>query len=73
MEVGHILLERPWQFDKHVIHDGLTNKIIFHRKGKKITPYPLLPRLIKSDQELWRIQIQGVWWKAGVVVVCGWD
>jgi len=52
MEVGHILLERPWQFDKHVIHDGLTNKIIFHRKGKKITPYPLLPRLIKSDQEL---------------------
>ena len=26
--------------------------------------------LIKRDQELWRIQIQGVWWKVGVVVVC---
>jgi len=26
--------------------------------------------LIKSDQELWRIQIQGVWWKAGVAGVC---
>ena len=29
--------------------------------------------MIKSDQKLWRIQIQGVWWKIGVVVVCGWD
>ena len=28
--------------------------------------------LIKSDQELRRIQIQGVWWKVGVATVCGW-
>jgi len=35
MEVGHILLERPWQFDKHAIHDGLTNKISFHHKEIK--------------------------------------
>jgi len=33
----------------------------------------VLKMLIKSDQELWRIQIQGVWWKVGVVVVYGWD
>jgi len=29
--------------------------------------------LIKSDQELWRIQIQGVWWKASVAALYGWD
>jgi len=28
---------------------------------------------IKSDQVLWRIQIQGVWWKTGVAAMCGWD
>ena len=28
---------------------------------------------VDLDEELWRIQIQGVWWKAGVDVVCRWD
>jgi len=44
MEVGHILLGRPWKFDKHAIHDGLTNKISFHHKGKKLTLSPLSPQ-----------------------------
>nr|KYP76514.1 hypothetical protein KK1_020759 [Cajanus cajan] len=30
MEACHILLGRPWQFDKHTIHDGLTNKIVIN-------------------------------------------
>jgi len=37
MEVGHMLLGRQWQFDKHTIHDGLTNKISSTHKGKKCT------------------------------------
>ena len=26
MQVGHLLLGRPWQFDRKVKHDGFTNK-----------------------------------------------
>ena len=25
MEVGHVLLGRPWKYDRDVIHDGVTN------------------------------------------------
>jgi len=34
MEATHILLGRPWQFDRKTIHDGLTNKIIFNFHGR---------------------------------------
>nr|KYP34614.1 hypothetical protein KK1_044413 [Cajanus cajan] len=43
MEACHILLGRPWQFDKHTIHDGLTNKISFTHKNKEIVFNPLTP------------------------------
>ena len=36
MEVTHILLGRPWKFDRKVLHDSLTNKIYFTFKGHKI-------------------------------------
>ena len=26
MQAGHLLLGRPWQFDRKVRHDGFTNK-----------------------------------------------
>ena len=26
MDAGHILLGRPWQFDRRVVHDGYSNK-----------------------------------------------
>jgi len=32
MEACHVLLGRPWQFDKKTIHDGLTNTITFTHK-----------------------------------------
>nr|KYP37662.1 Transposon Ty3-I Gag-Pol polyprotein [Cajanus cajan] len=41
LDASHILLGRPWQFDKKTIHDGLTNKISFHHLGKKIVLCPL--------------------------------
>ena len=48
MDVYHLLLGRPWQFDRHVVHDGhantysLTKDRICHklkpmkRKGEKV-------------------------------------
>ena len=41
MDACHILLGRPWQFDKTTIHDGYTNRHSFDHKGKKITLLPL--------------------------------
>ena len=44
MEACHILLGRPWQFDKKTLHDGLTNEISFTHKYKKfvLSPLPIL-------------------------------
>ena len=50
VEGEHILLGRPWQFDKQTLHDGLTNKISFLHQGKKIIFYPLTPQLVREDE-----------------------
>ncbi|RDX93583.1 hypothetical protein CR513_24133, partial [Mucuna pruriens] len=44
MKATHILLGRPWQFDKKVTHDGVTN--IF----SIVTLKPLSPREVSEDQ-----------------------
>ena len=36
MEACHILLGRPWQFDKKTMHNGLTNEITFTHKEKEV-------------------------------------
>jgi len=41
MEVYHILLGRPWQFDRKVIHDGERNGYKFVKDGIKHTLVPL--------------------------------
>ncbi|KAL4351939.1 hypothetical protein GQ457_06G015610 [Hibiscus cannabinus] len=35
MHAGHLLLGRPWQFDRRAIHDGFTNRYSFSEKGKE--------------------------------------
>nr|KYP42079.1 Transposon Ty3-I Gag-Pol polyprotein [Cajanus cajan] len=50
MEACHILLGRPWQFDKQTHHDGLTNKLTFTHKGKKFVFHPLSPSQVIEDQ-----------------------
>ncbi|RDX87650.1 hypothetical protein CR513_30850, partial [Mucuna pruriens] len=34
MKATHLLLGRPWHFDKKVIHDGVTNRFTFVHMGK---------------------------------------
>nr|KYP31820.1 hypothetical protein KK1_047675 [Cajanus cajan] len=50
LEVSHVLLGRPWQFDKETIHDGLTNKISFQHLGKKFVWCPLSSFQVNEDQ-----------------------
>ena len=50
MEATHILLGRPWQFDRKAFHDGHANKFSFSFQGKKVTLLPLSPREVNEDQ-----------------------
>jgi hypothetical protein len=50
MQASHILLGRPWQFDRRAHHDGFTNKYSFEYKQKKVTLVPLTPTQVYEDQ-----------------------
>jgi hypothetical protein len=41
MDVCHILLGRPWQYDRKEIHDGRRNTYTFEKDGEKHTLLPL--------------------------------
>ena len=49
MHAGHLLLGRPWQFDRHVMHDAYRNRYSFEHDGKKITLTPLSPKEVYLD------------------------
>ncbi|KAK1681414.1 hypothetical protein QYE76_042262 [Lolium multiflorum] len=49
MTVCHMLLGRPWQFDKKAIHDGHTNAYTFKVKDKKFELRPMTPSQIIAD------------------------
>ncbi|XP_060675822.1 uncharacterized protein LOC107413820 [Ziziphus jujuba] len=50
MEAGHLLLGRPWQYDKDTLHHGRTNKYEFNSKGKRVVLAPLSPKQVLEDQ-----------------------
>jgi hypothetical protein len=50
MHVGHILLGRPWQFDRKAIHDGFKNRYSFVKDSRTVTLVPLTPRQVYKDQ-----------------------
>ena len=41
MDVCHIFLGRPWQYDKKVFHDGRKNTYSLEKDGKRHTLSPL--------------------------------
>ena len=50
MHVGHLLLGRPWQYDRMVQHDRFQNRHSFLMEGRVITLAPLSPREAHEDQ-----------------------
>ncbi|RDY08469.1 hypothetical protein CR513_07313, partial [Mucuna pruriens] len=44
MEAAHILFGRPWQYDRKVIHDGVTNKFTFVHRSKGVMKKMLLAK-----------------------------
>ena len=55
MQASHILLGRPWQYDRKAIHDGVKNRYTIVKDGKTITLVPLTPKQMYADQ----IKIKG--------------
>ncbi|XP_033138856.1 uncharacterized protein LOC117129534 [Brassica rapa] len=51
MKAGHILLGRPWQFDKETIHHGRTNVYSFSHNNKKHSLVPLSPQEVYEMQQ----------------------
>ena len=50
MQVGHLLLGIPWQFDRKVKHGDFTNKYSFVHNQRTITFIPLTPSQVYEDQ-----------------------
>ena len=51
MDACHVLLGRPWLFDRHVTHDGCLNTYSFVMDHKRITLTPIhLSQLLKSKE-----------------------
>ncbi|CAL1359936.1 unnamed protein product [Linum trigynum] len=51
MQIAHLLLGRPWQFDRKVTHEGWTNYYKFQHQGKKFVLKPLSPDDVYNDQK----------------------
>ncbi|KAL4375828.1 hypothetical protein GQ457_02G026810 [Hibiscus cannabinus] len=50
MHATHMLLGRPWQFDRKVMHDGYRNRYSFTYDGKKHALAPLSPQQVHDGQ-----------------------
>jgi len=48
MDVGHVILERPWLYDKDVTLYGWSNMCQFKHEGKKVKLLPREPKVEPS-------------------------
>jgi hypothetical protein len=51
MSVFHLLLGRPWQFDRGAIHNGRTNHYSFKMKGKEYMLRPMSQSQVIADKQ----------------------
>ena len=50
MYASHVLLGRPWQFDRRANHDDFKNRFSFMKDKKLVTFVPLTPKQVYEDQ-----------------------
>jgi hypothetical protein len=60
MMVCHVLLGRPWQFDKKAIHNGYSNAYTFKEADKTLTLHPMTPSQIIADNAKALARVQQV-------------
>jgi len=49
MSMCHLLLGRPWQYDRYSQHCGRTNQFTINLKGKKFVLKPMTPQQIMAE------------------------
>jgi hypothetical protein len=49
MDLCHILLGRPWDFDRNVIHDGRKNTYTLEKKGRTKILFPIEEKKEKKE------------------------
>jgi hypothetical protein len=49
MDVFHILLGRPWHFDRNVIHDGRKNTYTLEKNGRTHMLFPIEEKRVKEE------------------------
>ncbi len=54
MQASHLLLGRPWEYDRYAKHDGRTNKYHIVKEGKSHILAPLPPTEIGLFQQQYR-------------------
>jgi len=50
MHATHLLLGRPWYFDRKAKHDGFKNRYSLDKDGRIYTLSPLTPKQVYDDQ-----------------------
>jgi hypothetical protein len=49
MDVFHVMLGRPWQFDRNVIHDGRKNTYTLEKNGRTHMLLPMEDKKVKEE------------------------
>ena len=57
MQASHILLGRPWMYDRNVMHDGRTNAYSLVMNDEPITLKPLSPKSVSRLQEAMKASV----------------
>nr|XP_033517225.1 uncharacterized protein LOC117281471 [Nicotiana tomentosiformis] len=52
IQACHILLGRPWQYDRNIFHDGKNNRYSLELNSRKFTLAPLSPSQVFEDQKI---------------------
>ena len=50
LQASHMPLGRPWQYDRHVNHDGYKNRYSFKMGDQTYVLGPLSPKEVHEDQ-----------------------
>ena len=62
IHASHLLLGRPWQFDRRAIDDGVRNRFTIVKDGKTITLIRFSPKQVYDDQMKLKRECEG--WKS---------
>jgi hypothetical protein len=49
MDVCHLLLVRPWKYDKNVVHDGRKNMYTLEKNGRTQMLLPIKDKKVKTE------------------------